>query len=77
MTNKHIELVKKWLVDNDSVSRDELVMNANAAYDADYTEAAYSAAYSATYSADADAAAETAYGADASLWVKRFEELTK
>tara|TARA_R110000744_G_scaffold285185_2_gene396629 strand:+ start:3162 stop:3335 length:174 start_codon:yes stop_codon:yes gene_type:complete len=31
MKNKHIELVKKWLADNDSVSRGELVTNAEAA----------------------------------------------
>ena len=29
--NKHIELVEKWLADNDSVSEEELKANRNAA----------------------------------------------
>ena len=29
--NKHIELVEKWLADNDSVSKEELIANRNAA----------------------------------------------
>ena len=67
MQNKHIELVKKWLADHDSVSQEELKSNAAdayAAYDA-YAAAAY-AAYDAA--ADADAAA--------ARWVKKYEELT-
>lgn len=44
--NIHIELVKKWLADNDSVSQEELKDNRVAAY----------AAAAAAYAADADAA---------------------
>tara|TARA_R110000851_G_scaffold14276_3_gene48338 strand:- start:673 stop:942 length:270 start_codon:yes stop_codon:yes gene_type:complete len=89
MKNKHIEIVKKWLADKNSVSPEEL--------DAAADDAAYSVAYDATgtYAAAkaakaanaADAAANatdalrgcvgTAYAADAAYWVKRFEELTK
>ena len=64
--NIHIELVKKWLADNDSVSQEELKDN---------RDAAYAAADDAAYAADAayDAAA---YAADAAAyWVKRYEEL--
>tara|TARA_R110000744_G_scaffold285185_2_gene396628 strand:+ start:2980 stop:3165 length:186 start_codon:yes stop_codon:yes gene_type:complete len=61
MKNEHIELVKKWLDDNDSVSLDELEANVAATY------AAYSAA-AAAYDADAS---------DAVYWVERYEELTK
>ena len=60
MTN--IELVKKWLEDNDSVSHVELVANSKAA----------AAAYAAAVSDAADDAAS-----DASYWVERYEELTK
>lgn len=60
--NKHIELVKKWLEDKDSVSLEELRENAaDAAYAA---EAADAEAY---YAADA---AETA-----AYWVKQCEDL--
>ena len=70
MQNKHIELVKKWLADHDSVSQEELKSNAYAAY------AAYDAAYDAAYAAYAayDAAAD-ADSAVARL-VKKYEELT-
>lgn len=34
MENKHIELVKKWLADNDSVSKEQLAINYDAATDA-------------------------------------------
>ena len=57
MKNIHIELVKKWLADNNSVSRDELVANdyaAHAAYDAS------AAAYAYVAASDADAAAYVA-----------------
>jgi hypothetical protein len=79
-SNKHIELVKKWIEDNDSVSHAQLKTNdtralaAAAAYVA--AAAAYDAAYAAyvvAYAASAAAAYDTA---DADHWVKRYEELT-
>ena len=57
--NKHIALVKKWLADKDSVSKEELKANRDAAY-------AYAAAYDAV-------AYDAAY--DAAYWVARYEEL--
>ncbi len=64
--NIHIELVKKWLADNDSVSQEELKDN----------RAAADAAYSAAYAADAAYyAAYAAYAADAAYWVKRYDKL--
>ena len=75
--NIHIELVKKWLADKDSVSQEELKDNrvaADAAYDADAADAV--AAYAAD-AADAAAAAyddDYAYAADAAYWVKRYDE---
>jgi len=77
--NKHIELVKKWLADKDSVSLEELKANKENAYAtakaaaynaADY--AAYAAADNAAYYAAAYNAAD--YAAD---WVNKYEELTK
>ena len=47
--NKHIELVKKWLADKDSVSQQELSDNRAAA--AAVTDAAYDAAYMANSAA--------------------------
>ena len=65
--NIHIELVKKWLADKDSVSQQELRDN-RAAADA-YYAAANAAVNAAYYTAnDADKAA---------YWVRRYEELTK
>ena len=61
--NIHIELVKKWLADPESVSQEELKANA------DNTAAAYAAA---AYAADAAEAAD-AYAA--TYWVKRYEKL--
>ena len=87
--NIHIELLKKWLADKDSVSQQELNDNRAAAYGAAYdaaTDAAYDAAtnaayaaYSAAYSAAyAAAATDAAYWADkATYWVEQYEELTK
>jgi hypothetical protein len=81
MMNIHIELVKKWLADNDSVSQEQLKDNcaaadaaADAAYTAAYTaaDAAVDAAYAA-YDAAYDAVNATA--ATAAYWVKRYEEL--
>jgi hypothetical protein len=75
--NIHIELVKKWLADNDSVSQEQLKDNCAAA-------AAYAAkaAYDAAYAAYAFDAADAAYASDAAdaakaaaCCVKRYEEL--
>ena len=87
MQNKHIEVVKKWLADKDSVSQEELKANADAAWAARHqqpfpaflqrrsradADAAYGA-YSAT-TAGAIAASNAAEAAD--YWVKQYEELT-
>ena len=76
--NKHIELVKKWLADNDSVTQQELEDNrdaADCAYHADFYEAVSSAAaYYTYYAADFAAAVDATY---AKYWVKRYEELTE
>ena len=66
--SKHIELVKKWLDDPNSVTEDELKDNANEVAYLGY--AAYAAAYAA-----ADAAAYAA--ADVKYYVKKYEELTE
>ena len=88
-TNKHIELVKKWLADRDSVSKEELAANkvaANAAADAAADAAYYAhaaaddtnAAANASYYAYAHAAKYAEYAADKSAadWVYIYEELT-
>tara|TARA_R110000824_G_scaffold275313_2_gene463994 strand:- start:500 stop:760 length:261 start_codon:yes stop_codon:yes gene_type:complete len=86
MKNKHIEIVKKWLADKNSVSPEELDAAADdaaysVAYDATGTYAAAKAANAADAAANATDALRgcvgTAYAADAAYWVKRFEELTK
>tara|TARA_R110000744_G_scaffold37908_1_gene86758 strand:- start:231 stop:413 length:183 start_codon:yes stop_codon:yes gene_type:complete len=59
--NPHIEVVKKWMADNDSVTLEELRDNRDSAY----------AAADAAYAADDADAAEAAY------WVERYERLTK
>ena len=78
--NKHIELVKKWLSDRDSVTLEELKANKDAAYAA-HADAAYAnaAVYAAANAAYANAAyANAAYYADsAAYYIKRYEELTK
>ncbi len=69
--NKHIELVKKWLDDPDSVTLQELKDNAYAA------DSAADAAYAADAAASAAAyEAADAYAADAAECVKKYEELT-
>jgi hypothetical protein len=79
--NTHIELVKKWLADPESVTQQELKDNrdaAKAAYYADYdydTAAAMAAADAAAYADAAAAAAD--FAAKAEHWVKRYEELTE
>jgi len=73
--NIHIELVKKWLANPESVTQKELDDNrasADAAYYAART--AYAADEAATYAADASAAADAAAD-NAKYWVKRYEEL--
>ena len=67
--NEHIEVVKKWLADNDSVSNEELTDNKAAAYTAAAETAAATAAYAAASAAAANAA-------NAYHWVERYEELT-
>ena len=65
--NKHIELVKKWLVDPSSVSSEELKVNVDA------SGLTFKAAFAATYVGTKmmnDAAVD-----DAAYWVKRYEEL--
>ena len=64
--NKHIELVKEWLANNDSVSLEELEANEKAA----------EAAYYAAYNAYAAYAVDDAYAASAKYWVRQYEELT-
>ena len=59
--NEHIELVKEWLADTDSVSLEELKANSEAAW------AAYVAA---------GAAWATGRAADVAVWVKKYEEIT-
>ena len=61
--NKHIELVKRWLDDPESVTQEELDLNADAA-------SAAAAAWAAADTAAARDAENSAY------WVKRYEELT-
>ena len=66
--NKHIELVKKWLDEPNSVTKEELNENAAAAEVAAFAADAADAAY---YTADASEAASAAY------WVKKYEEITE
>jgi len=80
--NKHVELVKKWLEDKESVSLEDLKANAKvaaAAYDAAFCDYCYDADYAHTnataHTHAAAMAADSAY--DAAFWVKRYEELTK
>lgn len=64
--SKHIELVKKWLDDPDSVTKEKIKANADAA------DAASAAAAWSAYVADANPA-YSVYAAAA--WVKKYEEL--
>ena len=63
--NRHIELVKKWLADNDSVSSQELTDNVD-----DAVIAAEAASY-AVYAAEAAGAEDEAE--IAAHWVKLYE----
>ena len=78
--NKHIELVKKWLDDPDSVTVDELKVNAYAASAASAAYAASAASAASAAYAASDFAAYAAYAAAAdaaaAYWVKKYEELT-
>ena len=77
--NKHIELVEKWLADNNSVSLEELKANsaaadaANDAADAAYDAANAVAADDACYADDAVAY----YHANAAHYIKLYKELVK
>lgn len=79
--NEHIELVKKFLDDNDSVTKEELKANKDAAYDA--ARAAAEAAEAAFWAYEA--AADVAYYGTNSEYCKNkareaiaeYEELTK
>lgn len=84
--NIHIELVKKWMADKDSVTKQELDDNAKAAYCATGVasaadaacDAASAAAYAAYNAADADDDADACANAGvATYWVKCYEELTR
>ena len=59
--NKHIELVKKWLDDSSSVTKEELRANCYAA--------------NAIFNAASDALSGAAVNAD--NWVKEYEKLSK
>jgi len=74
--NKHIELVKKWLADPDSVTQEELDDNRDAANSA-YAATVYSATVYSAYAAYAANAAADARSADAEYWIERYEELTE
>ena len=84
--NKHIELVKKWLGDPNSVTKKELIENLDAADAAADAAVAADAAALAAADAAADAAVAAAYAAyvgaayyaadAAAYWVKKYEELT-
>ena len=72
--NEHVALVKKWLADHDSVSKEELKANKAAAYTA--YDAAYAAYDAAAYDAAANATYAAAYAANAAYWVGIYEDLT-
>ena len=72
--NPHIELAKRWLADNDSVTLQELQDNFSAADDtfsANDTDAAYAADAASAYASSAASDA-----VKAAHWVKKYEELT-
>ena len=76
MSNKYIEVVKKWLADNDSVSLEELEANATAT-DRAWFEAA-EALNIAVVANEAAMAARNGRGAgEIRYWVKRYAVLTK
>jgi len=73
--NEHIELVKKWLADPESVTKQDMEANADAAYAADAALAAVNAAAYAAYAAADAALAAVNAAAYADYWVKRYNEL--
>ena len=86
MTNEHMELVGKWLADNNSVTLEELKANVRAArdeartsyHDADWLAAKAASAALSSCEAARDARevyADWAAG-EADYWVKRYEETT-
>jgi len=75
--NKHVQLVKKWLENKDSVSLEELKANKEGAYAAKGAHYAACAAYAFGAAAACAYACASYYADDAVYWVKRFEELTK
>ena len=81
--NKHIELVKRWLNNPESVSREELRANYMEAADTDTVSGAEAcAAYSAAHAAAEATCAFSNVGANpaidlAAFWVGKYEELTK
>ena len=84
MQNRHIELVEKWLADNDSVSKEELEANRNAAFTvaataaaADNAAIAAAAKAFAAAHAFADFAQANADAADAAYWVAKYHELVE
>lgn len=80
--NSHIELVKRWLADPDSVTQEEIKENAKAAWaDANASGAARAAYYAADAAAEAvdyaaydvkEAAADATETAD--YWARRYDE---
>ena len=72
--NKHIVLVKNWLNDPSSVTKEELRANTEDAYAYSYAAAAD---FSAAYAAFAAYGAESYDFSSAAYWVKRYEELIK
>ena len=76
--NKHIELVKKWLADPESVSLEELEANKDAAWAAWDVGYDWAAAATKATSAAYWAATDAVYRRNcASEYVKQYEELTK
>ena len=72
--NIHIELVKKWLADPESVSQKELRVNRISAFSISAFAAADAAAANAADAAAANAAAYSSAD-DAAYWVERYEAL--
>ena len=70
--NKHIEVIKKWLNDKDSVTTKELKTNSEAAQALAFAAQATSIAYAAPNSEGFELATERV-----AHWVERYEELAK
>jgi hypothetical protein len=75
--NKHIELVKKWLADPESVSLEELeANNRTAAWDA-WDVKAVDVAWAAYWAVRADAEDAAYWRNRASEYIEEYEELTQ